>query len=139
MPLLHRLPKRSTNRPQHSRGLGDTIAKVIRATTTKKPCNKPGCGGNPATPKAATPSRPSCLECVEKHLGSAMVLIGETNAGYDHRLLAIGHLNEAGEESQAWPELCQAIRVARKAYHADGTVPDFAALAGMAASVRGDE
>ena len=73
-------------------------------------------------------TRPSCLECVEKHLGAAWVLIAEHQNGYPHRLLAIGHLHEAGEESQAWPELNVAIREARKAYQRTGQMVDFNSL-----------
>jgi hypothetical protein len=46
-----------------------------------------------------------------------------------HRLLAIGHLCEAEDESQAWPDLHDAIRKARRAYQRAGTIPDFDALA----------
>mgnify|MGYP006304181587 CR=1 FL=1 len=28
-----------------------------------------------------TPTRPSCIECVEKHLGAALVLLTETREG----------------------------------------------------------
>jgi hypothetical protein len=79
------------------------------------------------------PARPSCLECVEKHLGAAWVLIAEHQNGYPHRLLAIGHLHEAEEESQAWPELHDAIREVRKAYQRTGEVVDFDALAAIIA------
>ncbi len=78
-------------------------------------------------------TRPSCMECCEKHLGAAWVLITEHQNGYPHRLLAIGHLHEAEEESQAWPELHDAIREARKAYQQTGTVPDFERFAGIVA------
>jgi hypothetical protein len=61
-------------------------------------------------------------------LGAAWVLLAEARDGYPHRLLAIGHLHEAEEESQAWPELHTAIREARKAYQQMGKIPDFAAL-----------
>ena len=74
-------------------------------------------------------TRPSCLECVEKHLGAAWVLISEHQNGYPNRLLAIGHLFEAEDESQEWPDLHAAIRAARKAYQADGTMPDWDKLA----------
>lgn len=74
-------------------------------------------------------ARPSCTECVEKHLGSAMVLMAEVRAGYlDHRLYAVGHLSEAEAESQEWPELHDAIRAARRAYQQRDAAPDFAAL-----------
>lgn len=76
-------------------------------------------------------TRPSCLPCVEKHLGAAWVLITEHQNGYPHRLLAIGHLHEAEEESQAWPELNAAIREARKVYQQTGEVPDFVALTSL--------
>ena len=81
-------------------------------------------------------TRASCLECIEKHLGAAYVLLTETRDGYAHRLRAIGHLHEAEDESQEWPELHAAVRDARKAYQADGTMPDWEALAASAATVR---
>jgi predicted alpha/beta hydrolase family esterase len=46
-----------------------------------------------------------------------------------YRLRAIGHLFEAEDESQEWPELHAAIRDARKAYQADGTMPTWDTLA----------
>ena len=62
--------------------------------------------------------RPSCMECVEKHLGAALVLMGEAEAGYpEHKLLAIGHLHEAAEESADMrPELSALLRDIRKRY-----------------------
>ncbi|MBP8954792.1 MAG: hypothetical protein KBI47_20550 [Armatimonadetes bacterium] len=67
------------------------------------------------------------------HLGAAYVLLAETLDGYAHRLRAIGHLHEAEDESQEWPELHAAIREARKAYQTDGTMPDWESLAGAMA------
>ena len=87
----------------------------------KKPC---GFGKASAPRRHVSPTRPSCLECVEKHLGAAWVLITEHRNGYPHRLLAIGHLHEAEEESQAWPELHAAIREARKEYQSVGQMPN---------------
>lgn len=81
-------------------------------------------------------TRKSCLDCVEKHLGAAAVLLTEVREGYPHRLLAIGHLHEAAEEAQAWPELDREIRAARKKYQANGTIPDFAALELMIRAIR---
>jgi len=88
--------------------------------------------------RSYTPSRPSCIECVEKHLGAAYVLLTELNdlpdtpaerrQGFSRRLRAIGHLFEAEDESQQWPELHNAIRQARRAYQADGVIPDWEAL-----------
>lgn len=57
------------------------------------------------------------------------MLLTETREGYAHRLRAIGHLFEAEDESQAWPDLHAAIRETRKAYQAAGTLPDWEALA----------
>jgi hypothetical protein len=71
-------------------------------------------------------TRPSCLECVEKHLGSACVMLSEIESGYPYKLRVIGHLHE--DESQAYPLLHAAIRDARKAYQTEGSVPDFQGL-----------
>ena len=114
-----------------------------------KPVLKNGCPDCPpmVVPRRGyTPTRPSCIECVEKHLGAAMVLLTELNdqpddeasrrQGFSRRLRAIGHLFEAEDESQAWPELHAAIRSARKAYQADGTMPDWEALAQVGKTVR---
>ena len=96
--------------------------------TSRSCCGKAGRGraGAPVT-------RPSCLECVEKHLGAAWVLLAEHRDGYAHRLRAIGHLFEAEDESQAWPDLHDAIREARRAYQRAGTIPNFDALAALVA------
>ena len=83
-----------------------------------------------------TPSRPSCIQCVEKHLGAAYVLLAETREGYTYRLRAIGHLFEAEDESQQWPELHNSIREWRKAYQGSGTIPDWEALGQMIEQVR---
>jgi hypothetical protein len=85
--------------------------------------------------RSYTPTRPSCVACIEKHLGAAYVLLTEAREGYAYRLRAIGHLFEAEDESQEWPDLHAAIRQARKAYQADGTMPGFAALAELVAEV----
>ena len=89
----------------------------------KKPC---GCGKKrPANetvetgasaPGVESPplTRASCIECVEKHIGAACVLMSECRQGYSYRLRVIGHLHEAEDESQEWPELHVAIREARK-------------------------
>ena len=85
---------------------GEKPAKV------KKPCS--GCGDKGAKPRVGHP-RKSCQECVEKHIGAAMVILGEAAKGYDHYLLAVGHLHEAEEESaQRWPAVSEHIRAARK-------------------------
>jgi len=96
--------------------------------------------------RSYTPSRPSCIECVEKHLGAAYVLLTEARdlpdrqaGGYAYRLRAIGHLFEAEDESQEWPALHTAIRQARKAYQADGTMPDWAGFERRMREVRSGE
>ena len=78
--------------------------------------------------RAYTPSRPSCIECVEKHLGAAYVLLTEAREGYAYRLRAVGHLFEAEDEAQEWPELHAAIRDARTQYQAGEQMPDWQAL-----------
>ena len=80
--------------------------------------------------------RPSCLECVEKHLGAAMVILSEIHVGYAYRLQFIGHLNEAAEESQQWPQLHEMVRKARKAYQRNGVIPDWESLAQEVANAR---
>ncbi|MDE3097485.1 MAG: hypothetical protein KGK07_15980 [Chloroflexota bacterium] len=82
-------------------------------------------------------TRASCLECVEKHLGAAMVLIAETRDGWPHRLPAVGHLHEAEDESQAWPMLHDTIRAMRKDFQQNGVVPDFALLESIMTGLRG--
>lgn len=68
--------------------------------------------------------RSSCMECVEKHLGSALVLMDEAENGYpEHKLLAIGHLNEASQECALLrPKLSQQLREIRKAYQSGEAV-----------------
>lgn len=68
--------------------------------------------------------------------GAALVLLTEAREGYAYRLRAIGHLFEAEDESQEWPELHAAIRAARKAYQADGTLPDWETLSEGVQEVR---
>jgi len=97
-----------------------------KAGNAKKPC---GCGKATTARTSLPVTRPSCLECVEKHLGAAWVLMAEYRDGYPHRLRAIGHLHEAEDESQEWPELHRAIREARKAFQQKGTTPNFMHLA----------
>jgi hypothetical protein len=53
-----------------------------------------------------------------------------------HRLRAVGHIFEVEGESQEWPELHAAILEARRAYQADGTMPDWDALGELANAVR---
>ncbi len=56
--------------------------------------------------------RPSCKDCVRKHLGQACVLMQEFYTGYAwHRWLVIGHLAEAEHEAMhEWPLIANKIR-----------------------------
>lgn len=83
------------------------------------------CGGCFGSVDNGPAVRPSCLECVEKHVGAAYVLLTEEADGYAHRLRAIGHLHEAEDESQAWPIVHTAVRKSRKAYQMQGTMPGW--------------
>jgi len=75
-----------------------------------------------------------------------MVLLSEFNdlpddeatrrQGFSRRLRAIGHLFEAEDESQQWPDLHAVIREARKVYQATATPPAWEALAMVAAECR---
>lgn len=124
--------------------VADAPTSAQLAQTLKKPC--PNCPPLVVPRDGYTPTRPSCIECVEKHLGAASVLLAELNdmpddlraqpASLSRRLRAIGHLFEAEDESQEWPELHNAIRDARKAYQAESAMPDWESLA-SAIAVRG--
>ena len=115
----------------------ETAAAGALTPTLKKPC--PSCPPLVVPRGGYTPARPSCIECVEKHLGAAYVLLAELNdlpddrrvqpTNLSRRLRAIGHLFEAEDESQQWSDLHAAIREARRAYQAEGTLPDWEALA----------
>jgi hypothetical protein len=102
-----------------------------------QPTGDCGCRGGLGS-SGVVVTRASCLECVEKHLGAALVLLTETLDGYAHRLRAIGHLHEAEDESQEWPDLHAAIREARKRYQTDGTPPDWQGLAERLGALRLD-
>lgn len=120
----------------------DSSATEVPTPTLRKPC--PNCPPLVVPRDGYTPARPSCIECVEKHLGAAYVLLAELNdapdakpaqpGSFSRRLRAIGHLFEAEDESQAWPELHNAIRETRKNYQQSGDIPDFEALAAMIAA-----
>ena len=82
-------------------------------------------------------SRPGCLECVEKHLGAAMVILSEIHTGYAYHLRLIGHLHEAEEESQEWDSLFRLIRKARKRYQTNNVIPDWDSIAQELANIKG--
>ncbi|MDR1923583.1 MAG: hypothetical protein LBQ66_04335 [Planctomycetaceae bacterium] len=98
--------------------------KTIFSRNNAQPCSN--CNGElQVEQQQQTFQRRSCIECVEKHLGAAMVLCSEIQDGYSYRLMVIGHLHEAGEESREWEELHNAIREARKAYQSNNIMPNW--------------
>ena len=113
-------------------------------TPKQKKCND--CPPLVIPRRSYTPTRPSCIECCEKHVGAAMVLLAELNdlpddpvqrrQGFSRRLRVIGHLFEAEDESQQWPELHAAIREARKRYQAEEEMPDWNVLDAMIGELR---
>jgi hypothetical protein len=73
--------------------------------------------------------RPSCINCVEKHLSRAIALFEELPNYPEHRLLAIGNLAEAESESaDEMPELSEKIRQIRIQYQETNEPPDFREL-----------
>jgi hypothetical protein len=119
------------------RGLSASSGAPIFPEGTPAPDSSGRSGAPPDPgPDPVLATRASCAECLEKHLGAAYVLLTETRDGYSHRLRAIGHLHEAEDESQEWPDVHAAIRAARKAYQTDGTMPDWEALAQAVEAVR---
>lgn len=60
--------------------------------------------------------RPTCMNCVRKHLAQAYVLLDESLGRYpQHFWLAIGHMAEAEDEAMdQFPEFAMSIRTARQ-------------------------
>jgi hypothetical protein len=108
----------------------DALAATGLAITKKCGCRRT------ETERRAETVRPSCLECVEKHLGAAMVILSEIHDGYSYRLRFVGHLHEAEEESQDFQVLHQLIRQSRKEYQREATIPQWETLAGEIENVR---
>ena len=81
--------------------------------------------------------RDSCIQCVEKHLGKAMVLHKElltatetnnVNVALNH-LEVVGNLQAATDEAEQWPALHDAIDAAERDYRYRGVGPDWQKLA----------
>lgn len=110
------------------------IVSAVRGASWGSPRGRAGAGMALAGLLGATdhvtlpPTRASCLMCVQKHLGSAYVLVTETRHGYPHMMMAVGHLQEAEDESQEYGALHEAIRDARKAYQLQDVMPDWVKL-----------
>lgn len=96
----------------------DTVAKALKSMGKAE-----GIHRDPKPENILVESRPSCLDCVRKHLGQAAVLMDEARQGYPHhRWLAIGHIGEAASEClSAWPELAAELRRHRVRYMEDST------------------
>jgi hypothetical protein len=128
------LQAKSTRTTKTQVALARLPGQVTAASTVAvETCN---CKGSTETADVLM-TRPSCLECVEKHLGAACVLLAETQDGYAYRLRAVGHLHEAEDESQQWPALHEAVRTARKAYQTQGAMPDWQKLQEQIEEARG--
>ncbi len=105
---------------RHRDGLSVSLLEVTK---------KCGCRRSEKEKQADNAARPSCLECTEKHLGAAFVILSEIHDGYSYRLRFVGHLHEAEDESQEWPTLHNAIRQARKDFQRENQSPDWEVLA----------
>jgi len=79
----------------------------------------------------------SCIQCVEKHVGKALVLYRElltatetnnVNVELNH-LEIIGNLQTATDEAEEWPALHDAIDAAERCYRYKGISPGWEELA----------
>lgn len=92
-------------------------------------------GINPANGKW---ERESCVECVEKHVGAAMVLESEMAKGYRHHFLALHHLREAERIMRMEKaELADEIARQREAFASRGQQANWHGLALALSLVRG--
>lgn len=86
-------------------------------------------------------TRPSCIQCVQKHLAQAAVLLMEARLGYPlHRVLAWGHMAEAECECLQWHGLAISIREERvRGVENPDYDPDMMALIERAVEVEAAE
>ena len=87
---------------QHGRG---TVHRELRMRTAAASEEK--------SRRILVKTRPSCLRCVEKHVGSAYALA--SSPAYADYLMAVGHLAQAEQEAKDYPELEDAIYATRSA------------------------
>ena len=98
--------------------------------------------------------RDSCIYCVEKHVGKAMVLLDELlsnrplhaehgTAEYDARIKTelnhigiLGNLQAATDEAEEWQELHDTLLSAEREYRYHGTVPDWEKISGLIKNVK---
>jgi len=81
--------------------------------------------------------RDSCIQCVEKHIGKALVLYKElltateknnVNVELNH-LEIIGNLQAATDEAEQWPDLHDTIDAAERGYRYTGEEPNWTRIA----------
>lgn len=93
--------------------------------------------------------RDSCIYCVEKHVGKAMVLLDELlsnrplhaehgTAEYDARIKTelnhlgiIGNLQAATDEAEEWPVLYDTLLASEREYRYYGTIPDWEKISSL--------
>lgn len=116
VPIQHVSPTRATEVVLPKKGCAGCGAKAVHKEIPAMPVPTP----------APVTTRPSCLLCAEKHIGAALVKAEEVQFGYRYRLLIVGHLNEAEEETiTEFPALAEKIRAARLVFQ-DTKVLDLA-------------
>ena len=86
--------------------------------------NCKGCGGQ----RKKGTTRPSCIMCVQKHIGGAEALITEMRDGYRYMTKAVGEMYQAEDESQEWEKLHNYIRQSRIKYQSQLVMPDWEIL-----------
>ena len=91
--------------------------------------------------------RDSCIQCVEKHIGKALVLYEELLAATEtnnvnvelNHLEIIGNLQAATDEAEQWTELHNRIDTAEREYRYKGNGPDWVSLAEAIAIVKTEQ
>ena len=94
--------------------------------------------------------RESCLFCVKKHVGKALVLFrelenfdpGKTGKGKINALLnhleIIGNLQAAADEAAQYPELYTLLLESERSYRYEGLPPDWEKIAEITAKNEGE-
>lgn len=95
----------------------------------------------------------SCILCVEKHVGRAVILWEEllsakqsgTEDGtarvniYKNHIKILGHLGNAYDESADYSELHDFLKIAERNYRYEGTAPDWPTLLALMEAVKTPE
>lgn len=93
-----------------------------------------------AIPESIGGPRPTCLDCCRKHIGKAVVQMGEKDLGYpNHFWLAMANLSEVEEEALAkYPDFSALVREMRLEMTDDRTYkPDLMQLFDMIDDLEG--